>query len=165
MNNNKNIDDEIKAFLSNDPVPELDDWEVKVLTQRVLARSKKRKPFTIFGFKPAWGIGVAAVAMLFLFALKIAPPDLHPQTQAYTEFSDDTLPEDMLYDAISNGEIEEGTVIAGFVEVDEQEIEEIYYTYSDNEIDAAVEMLSDEEAENVLRYISDMDYTGGEEVL
>lgn len=165
MNNKKNIDDKIRDFLANDPVPELDDWEVKVLTQRVVARSNKKKPFTILGFKPAWGIGIAAAALLLFTAIHIAPPELNPSEKVYTEYVEETVTEDLLYEAIASGEIDEDAAIAGLIDVDETEMEEVYYSYTEDEIDAAVEILSDEEVENVLQYLSSLGYDGGEEVL
>ncbi len=167
MRNDKEtkIDEKITAFLSHDPVPELDDWEVKVLTQRVLARTPERKPFRIFGFKPVWGIGVAVVAIILFFAIHIASPEMGIQDFDYAELTGETMPEDMLYEAISSGDLDEETALAGLISVPDDNIEEVYYTYTDNEIDAAIEMLSDEEVENVLRYISEMQLNGDQEVL
>jgi len=168
MNKDKNIDDQIREFLAKDPVPELENWEVNILTQRVLARVEKRAPRRFFGIRPAWGIGVVAVAALLLLAIWIAPPQLPEQALMPEDLAVliiDEEPEDMLYDAISGGELEVETAFAEIIDIDESEAEKIYYSYAEDEIDAAINLLSDEEVENILQYLDEAGYSGKEEVI
>jgi hypothetical protein len=167
MNDTKStdIENKVRDFLAKDPIPELSDWEVQVLTQRVLARSKQREPLRIFGINPAWGITVVSVALLLIIALRIAPPELNPNSFDYQSYVEVSMPEVLLYEMISSGQIEEASVLSNFIDVDSDYAKELYYAYHDNEIDAEIEMLSDDEVEKVLEYLSEMPLFGDKEVL
>ncbi len=172
MSKSNNIDPKTDAkmreLLALDPVPELDNFEIETMVQRVLGRVEvgaKTRPW--YRLWPAWSAGLAAVAALLLLITLTGPPQAVQRDidlAELTEYSEEIAPEELLAEAIVDGSIDEEAALGELLSIDTGSAQDVYSSFITEDLDASIDMLTDEQAVDIMELMDELGYPGIEEV-
>lgn len=169
MKNSEKFDIESEAiersmaeFLKGDPVPELDPFELSIMTEKIVSETtaKKRRWFEL---KPAFQVGLAIVSVIvFIFALNVRTKTIKVFERGEIHFSGENISEKTIIEAVEKGAIAETEVLVRLFDIEKSEKDLLKRIYA-RDIDEFIDKLSDEDVENIMEHLDKLGYPRSKE--